>query len=245
MTDVNTATAPFAKARSSLLSLDEVPHKRHVPPPVLSTFNPLVPKPGTPAFATRKDQFAVDAAADLKRTEEARRQQKQVDLGFNFTHLCLCPKSAQTPTSCEKLQAYMNDRRQQHRAAEYEGECEEDRRFKRERERILNLQATDAGRSNRSGDHFDILTLAYQPSQGGRQLKSMVQFCRLLCCPMPGPGISRCMLTVLALLFASPHVTLSMSLSDDWLHMCIFQLIIADTDLAAGNNICGGRFYLC
>lgn len=68
----------------------------------------------------------------------------------------------------------MDGRRQHHRAAEYKGEYEEDRKFKRERARILNLQATDAGRSNRSGDHFDIVTLAYQPSQGGRQLKSLV-----------------------------------------------------------------------
>lgn len=74
----------------------------------------------------------------------------------------------------EKLQASLNDRRQHHRAAEYKSEHEEDRKFKHERERVLNLQATDAGRSNRSGDHFDIVTLAYQPSQGGRQLKSLV-----------------------------------------------------------------------
>ena len=82
MAEVKAAPAPFAKARSSLLSLDEVPHKRHVPPPVFSTYNPLVPEPGTPAFATRQDQFAVDTAAQLKRTDEARRQQKMVDLSF-------------------------------------------------------------------------------------------------------------------------------------------------------------------
>lgn len=87
MADVNAAAAPFAKARSSRLSLDEVPHKRHVPPPVLSTYNPLVPEPGTPAFATRKDQFAVGTAVELKRTDEARRQQKKVDLAFECTYL--------------------------------------------------------------------------------------------------------------------------------------------------------------
>lgn len=178
MTEPNAAAPPFAKARSPLLSLDEVPHKRHVPPPVLSTYNPLVPEPGTPAFATRKDQFAFDTAAELKRTDEGRRQQKKVDL----VYLCLCSRFTSMPACHEKLQAYINDRRQHHRAAEYKGECEEDRKFKCERERILNLQATDAGRSNRSGDHFDIVTLAYQPSQGGRQLKSMVQYTCLICC---------------------------------------------------------------
>ena len=80
MADVNAPAAPFAKARSPLLTLDEVPHKRHVPPSVLSTCNPLVPEPGTPAFASRQDQFAVDTAAELKRTEEARRQQKKVGI---------------------------------------------------------------------------------------------------------------------------------------------------------------------
>lgn len=79
MADVIAAAAPSAKTRSSLLSLDEVPHKRHVPPPVLSTYNPLVPEPGTPAFATRNEQFAVDTAAEIKRADEARRQQKKVD----------------------------------------------------------------------------------------------------------------------------------------------------------------------
>lgn len=79
MADVNADSAPFAKARAPLLSLDEVPHKRHVAPPVLSTYNPLVPDPGTPAFATREDQFAAGTASQLKRTEEARRQQKKVD----------------------------------------------------------------------------------------------------------------------------------------------------------------------
>ncbi|KAL3154354.1 hypothetical protein ABBQ32_013834 [Trebouxia sp. C0010 RCD-2024] len=146
MADVTAPAAPFAKARLPLLTLDEVPHKRHVRPPVFSACNPLVPEPGTPAFASRQDQFAADTAAVLKRAEEARRQQKKASL---------------------------NDRRQHHRAAEYKGEHEEDRKFKRERERVLNLQATDAGRANRSGDHFDIVTLAYQPSQGGRQLKSL------------------------------------------------------------------------
>ena len=73
------------------------------------------------------------------------------------------------------MQVATDEKRKCQRAAEYKGECEEDRKFKRERERVLNLQATDAGRSNRSGDHFDIVTLAYQPSQGGRQLKSMVR----------------------------------------------------------------------
>ena len=176
MTEPNAAAPPLAKARLPLLSLDEVPHKRHVPPPVLSTYNPLVPEPGTPAFATRKDQFAFDTAAELKRTDEARRQQKKVDLAFDGTYLCLCNESTSTPACHDKLQAYISDRRQQHRAAEYKGEREEDRKLKCERERILNLQATDAGRSNRSGDHFDIVTLAYQPSQGGRQLKSMVHY---------------------------------------------------------------------
>ena len=92
MTDVNTTTAPFAKARSRLLSLDEVPHKRHVPPPVLSTYNPLVPEPGTPAFAARKDQFAANTAAELKGTEEARRQHKKV------TFSCICRLKAWNKT---------------------------------------------------------------------------------------------------------------------------------------------------
>lgn len=78
MADVTAPAAPFAKARLPLLTLDEVPHKRHVRPPVFSACNPLVPEPGTPAFASRQDQFAADTAAVLKRAEEARRQQKKV-----------------------------------------------------------------------------------------------------------------------------------------------------------------------
>ena len=72
------------------------------------------------------------------------------------------------------IQVLTNERRLHQRATEYKSECEEDKKFKRERERVLNLQATDAGRSNRSGDHFDIVNLAYQSSQGGRQLKTLV-----------------------------------------------------------------------
>lgn len=228
MADVNAAAAPFAKTRSSLLSLDEVPHKRHVPAPVLSTYNPLVPEPGTPAFATRQDQFAVDTAAEIKRTDEARRQQKKVDLASYCTYLCLCTRSLKMPTSCGKLQAYINNRRQHYRAAEYKGECEEDRKFTRERERIMNLQATDAGRSNRSGDHFDILTLAYQPSQGGRQLKSVVKSTHWLCChPVSGPGKSRHML-------AGPGCVSSIAASDSiYEHVC---KLAAHVHLPAGNS---------
>ena len=71
-------------------------------------------------------------------------------------------------------QALTDQKRLHHGAAEYKGHCEEDKKYERERERVLNLQLSDAGRSNRSGHHFDIVTLAYQPSQGGRQLKDMV-----------------------------------------------------------------------
>ena len=31
-------------------------------------------------------------------------------------------------------------------------------------------------------------------------------------------------------------------MSANWLRMCIFQLVIADTDLATSNIICGSRF---
>ncbi len=69
----------------------------------------------------------------------------------------------------------MDHRRQCQGAAEYQGQREEARKYEQESERVLNLQSTDAGRSNRSGDHFDIVNLAYQTSQGGRQLKLMVR----------------------------------------------------------------------
>ena len=78
MADAQTSPPPFAKSRSRLLSLDEVPHKRHVPPPVLSRENPLVPEPGTPAFAERKDQYAANTAAELRQEQETRRQQRKV-----------------------------------------------------------------------------------------------------------------------------------------------------------------------
>lgn len=68
----------------------------------------------------------------------------------------------------------MDQRRQCQGAADYHNQREEARKFERESERVLNLQTSDAGKSNRSGDHFDIVTLAYQSSQGGRQLKLMV-----------------------------------------------------------------------
>lgn len=96
MTEAKATTAPFAKVQSRLLSLDEVPHKRHVPPPVLSAYNPLVPEPGTPAFAARKDQFTADTAAELKRTEEARRQHRKV--AFNsICRLNFCNKICNWP----------------------------------------------------------------------------------------------------------------------------------------------------
>ena len=78
MADAQTSPPPFAKSRSRLLSLDEVPHKRHLPPPVLSRENPLVPEPGTPAFAERKDQYAANTAAELRQEQETKRQQRQV-----------------------------------------------------------------------------------------------------------------------------------------------------------------------
>ncbi len=78
MADAQTSPPPFAKSRSRLLSLDEVPHKRHLPPPVLSRENPLVPEPGTPAFAERKDQYAANTAAELRQEQETKRQQRKV-----------------------------------------------------------------------------------------------------------------------------------------------------------------------
>ncbi|DBB03840.1 hypothetical protein WJX77_001351 [Trebouxia sp. C0004] len=144
MADAQTSPPPFTKSRSRLLSLDEVPHKRHVPPPVLTGVNPLVPEPGAPAFAERKDQYAANTAAELRQEQETRRQQRK---------------------------AYLNQRRRCQGAAEYQSQCEEARKFDRESERVLNLQSSDAGKSNRSGDHFDIVTLTYQSSQGGRHLK--------------------------------------------------------------------------
>lgn len=83
MADTNMPQPPFAKSRSRLLSLDEVPHKRHVPPPVVSRENPLVPEPGTPAFADRNDQFSANTAVELKHAQEARRQERKV---FTHTH---------------------------------------------------------------------------------------------------------------------------------------------------------------
>ncbi len=73
------------------------------------------------------------------------------------------------------FQAYLNQRRQCQGAVEYQNEREETRKFERESERVLNLQLSNAGKSNRSGDHFDIVNLRYQSSQGGRHLKLMVR----------------------------------------------------------------------
>ena len=78
MADAQTSSPPLAKSRSRLLSLDDVPHKRHVPPPVLSRENPLVPEPGTPAFAERKDQYSANTAAELRQEQETKRQQRKV-----------------------------------------------------------------------------------------------------------------------------------------------------------------------
>ena len=73
-----TTPQPFAKEKPRLLSLDDVPRKRRVLPPVLNQENPLVPPPGTPAFADRRDQYAADTATELKHAQEAQRRQKQV-----------------------------------------------------------------------------------------------------------------------------------------------------------------------
>ncbi|DBA67276.1 hypothetical protein WJX79_006352 [Trebouxia sp. C0005] len=146
MAGAQTSPPPFTKSRSRLLSLDEVPHKRHVPAPVLCRENPLVPEPGTPAFAERKDQYAANTVAELRQEQETKRQQRK---------------------------DYLNQRRQCQGAAAYQSQREEARKFERESERVLNLQSSDAGKSNRSGDHFDIVNLSYQSSQGGRQLKLM------------------------------------------------------------------------
>ena len=80
MAEGNTPQQPPAKERSRLLSLSEVPHKRHVAPPVLSSENPLVPPPGTPAYAETKQQYALDTATQLKRAQEAQRRQKKVTI---------------------------------------------------------------------------------------------------------------------------------------------------------------------
>ena len=73
------ASQPFAKEKPRLLSLDDVPRKRRVSPPVLSQGNPLIPPPGTPAFADRRDQYAANTATELKHAQEAQRRQKKVD----------------------------------------------------------------------------------------------------------------------------------------------------------------------
>ena len=177
MADAQTSPPPFAKSRSRLLSLDEVPHKRHVPPPVLSRENPLVPEPGTPAFAERKDQYAANTAAELRQEQETKRQQRKVCSSMPLLlvrgYLPWC-SPGQHPGNMS-LQAYLNQRRQCQGAAESQNQREEARKFERESERVLNLQSSDAGKSNRSGDHFDIVNLKYQSSQGGRHLKLMVR----------------------------------------------------------------------
>lgn len=59
-------------------------------------------------------------------------------------------------------------------ATEDQAQNEENRKYLRERERVLNLQQSDAGKANQSGDPFDIVTLAYHNSRAGRQLKHTV-----------------------------------------------------------------------
>ena len=80
MAEGTTPQQPPSKERSRLLSLSEVPHKRHVAPPVLSSENPLIPPPGTPAYADTRQQYALDTATQLKRAQEVQRRQKKVFL---------------------------------------------------------------------------------------------------------------------------------------------------------------------
>lgn len=72
------------------------------------------------------------------------------------------------------MQASTEQRRQFSLAADYQTQNLENKKFLREKERVLNLQGSDAGKANQSGHSFDIVTLAYHNSRGGRQLKHMV-----------------------------------------------------------------------
>ena len=49
-----------------------------------------------------------------------------------------------------------------------------DAQAEREGQRLLRLQCGAAGKTNRSGDHFDIVQLSYHNSSGGRDLKFRV-----------------------------------------------------------------------
>lgn len=175
------------KDRQRLLSLDEIPHKRHARCQRSSNESPVKPPIGSPAYATAHQQYAVETAAKLKAEQERRRQHKQVFqcCSHSLSHCYVCPVVCARSGCCDipfkaclsracPAQASTEQKRQVSLATEYQSQNIENSKYLRERERVLNLQGTDAGKANQSGDSFDIVTLAYHNSRGGRQLQYMV-----------------------------------------------------------------------
>ena len=182
-----TPMSSSVKDRQRLLSLDEIPHKRHARCQRSSNEPPVKPPVGSPAYATAHQQYEIETAAKLKAEQDRRRQHKQVFqcCSHSLSYCYVCPSVCACSGCCDiafktslsracPTQASTEQKRQFSLAAEYQSQNVENSKFLRERERVLNLQGSDAGKANQSGDSFDIVTLAYHNSKGGRQLQHMV-----------------------------------------------------------------------
>lgn len=72
------------------------------------------------------------------------------------------------------LQVHLSQKRGEHNAKQCVLQAARDAQAEREDQRLLRLQCGAAGKTNRSGDHFDIVQLSYHNSSGGRDLKFRV-----------------------------------------------------------------------
>ena len=72
------------------------------------------------------------------------------------------------------LQAQLSQKRGEHNAQQGALQAARDAQAEREDQRLLRLQCGAAGKTNRSGDHFDIVQLSYHNSSGGRDLRFRV-----------------------------------------------------------------------
>eukprot|EP00891_Asterochloris_glomerata_P000022 jgi/Astpho2/22/Aster-x0003 len=68
-------------------------------------------------------------------------------------------------------QVHLSQKRGEHNAKQCALQVARDAQAEREDQRLLRLQCGAAGKTNRSGDHFDIVQLSYHNSSGGRDLK--------------------------------------------------------------------------
>lgn len=78
MAQKSPAETAAAKDRRPLLSLDEIPHKRHTRCARPSGESPVIPAVGTPAFASPQQQYGRNAASELKAAQDSRRQHSKV-----------------------------------------------------------------------------------------------------------------------------------------------------------------------